>query len=160
MASIFLKIDGIDGDATHDKHKNWIEVHSASWGLSRSAFWSTGSGKNRESGTPTLSDVMISKATDKSSPKLFQMSTTGDATKGAEIHIIQTGDPGETYLVYKLSDILITNFQWGGSDGSQPSEHVSINFHKFEIKYVPFDEKNKAQSPVIAKYDMATGKAG
>ena len=28
----FLKIDGIDGESQDDKHKDWIEVLSFSWG--------------------------------------------------------------------------------------------------------------------------------
>ncbi len=40
----FLKIDGIPGESTDDKHKDWIEILSFSHGLSQAATGSRSSG--------------------------------------------------------------------------------------------------------------------
>lgn len=44
MATVdyFLKIDGIDGESTDNKHKNEIDVLSWSWGKRRVGLWLVG----------------------------------------------------------------------------------------------------------------------
>ena len=33
----FIKIDGIPGESTDDKHKDWMEISTFSWGASQPA---------------------------------------------------------------------------------------------------------------------------
>src|SRR5215510_9641098 len=40
----FLKIDGVDGESSDDRHKGEIEIHSFSWGASNSGAFSYGGG--------------------------------------------------------------------------------------------------------------------
>ena len=35
-----------------------------------------------------------------------------------------------------------------------PVEHVSLNFDKIELRYIPYDSQNQAQSPIPAGYDL------
>ncbi|MGQ3673891.1 type VI secretion system tube protein Hcp, partial [Xanthobacter sp. TB0139] len=46
--AIYLKFDGIDGEATQDDHKKWIDVLSLSWGVGRGISTVSGSTNNRE----------------------------------------------------------------------------------------------------------------
>jgi len=58
---VYLQIDGIKGESQDDKHKDWIEVTGAHWGIHqlRSATASTGGGHTSE--RPKLSDLSFSK---------------------------------------------------------------------------------------------------
>jgi len=45
------------------------------------------------------------------------------------------------------------------SGGDRPSESVSISFTKLEYKFIPYDDKNKAGTPISVSYDLSTTKS-
>jgi len=157
--AIYLKYEGIDGEATHDKHQKWIEVQSLQFGTGRGISTPAGATANREASQPSISEVVISKTLDASSSKLFTESVTGNVGKKVEIHLVSTGNPGNTYVEYVLTNALISGYSVS-SGGDRPSESVSINFTKVEFKFTPYDIKNKAGTPVTVNYDLASAKSG
>ena len=66
----FLKIDGIPGESTDDKHKDWIEVMSYSSGVSQMAGGDRSTGGAATQGRCDHQDISIVKALDKASPTL------------------------------------------------------------------------------------------
>jgi type VI secretion system secreted protein Hcp len=157
--AIYLKYDGIDGEATHDSHKKWIDVHSLSFGIGRAISTPSGSAANREASEPSVSEVVITKLMDSASPKLMVESATGAAGKTVKIDLVSTGSPGNTYVTYTLTNALISSYSVS-SGGDRPSESLSISFTKIEYKFTPYDDKNKAGTPVTVSYDLATTKSG
>jgi type VI secretion system secreted protein Hcp len=158
--AVFVKIDGVDGTSTHEKHKNWILVESLQWGVGRSLQAPTGATKQREASEPSVSDVMITKQTDGSSPKLFQMAC-GQEPEGkmVKIDFVQTGSPGNTYMTYKLHNALISEYRVS-TGGELPEEEIGLNFTKVEVEYYPYDEKNNKGNTQRATYDLTTTKVG
>jgi type VI secretion system secreted protein Hcp len=157
--AIYLKYDGIDGEATHEKHKNWIDVASLQFGTGRGISTPAGAAANREASQPSISEVVITKQLDGASPKLFTESVTGAVGKKVEIHLVNTGNPGNTYVEYVLTNSLISGYSVS-SGGDRPTESISINFTKLEFKFTPFDDKNKAGTPVTVNYDLTSTKSG
>lgn len=157
--AIYLKFEGIDGEATHDKHKNWIDIGSLQFGVGRGISTPSGSTANREASEPSISEVVVTKQLDNSSSKLFTESCTGAAGKKVEIHLVSTGSPGNTYVEYILHNALISGYSIS-SGGDRPSESISINFTKIEYKHIPYDQANKAGTPVTVSYDLSTTKSG
>ena len=157
--AIYVKYEGIDGEATHEDHKKWIDVQSLQFGVGRGIASPSGATANREASQPSVSEVVVTKQLDGSSSKLFTESVTGAAGKKVEIHLVSTGSPGNTYVEYVLSDALISGYSVS-SGGDRPSESVSINFTKIEFKQTPFDETNTAGTPVTVSYDLSTSKSG
>ena len=155
--AIYLKYDGIDGDATHEDHKKWLTVESLQWGVGRAIATPVGSAKNREASEPSVAEVTIAKAMDASSVYLFQEACTGQAGKKVEIHLVSTGSPGATYLEYVLTDSLVSGYSVS-SGGDRPMESVSINFTKVEMKYIPLEANNEAGSPITKGYDLVSTK--
>jgi type VI protein secretion system component Hcp len=49
---VYLQIDGIKGESTDDKHRDWIECQSVQWGVlqPKSATASTGGGVRQDAG--------------------------------------------------------------------------------------------------------------
>ncbi|NNG04041.1 MAG: type VI secretion system tube protein Hcp [Inquilinus sp.] len=156
--AIYLKLEGIDGNATHADHKKWIGVDSLQWGVGRAVSTHTGRAANREASQPSVSEVTMSKEMDMSSPHLFNEACVGHKGKKAEIHLVSTGSPGETYLAYTLTDALVTGYSCS-SGGDRPTESISLNFTKLEMKYVPLAENNEPGSPVTKGYDLVESKA-
>jgi type VI secretion system secreted protein Hcp len=157
--AIYVKYEGIDGEATHDTHKKWLDVSSLQWGMGRAISTKSGATTNREASEPSVSEVTISKLMDSSSPKLFVESCTGAAGKKVEIHLVTTGSPGNTYAAYTLTNALVSSYSMS-TGGDRPSESVSISFTKVEYKFTPYDDKNKAGTPIAVSYDLTTTKSG
>jgi type VI secretion system secreted protein Hcp len=155
---IYLDYEGIKGDVTEGGHKGWIEVHSLSWGVSRMIDTRAGSAAGREQASPNIGEISVSKETDSSSVHLFMEGTVGTAKK-ATIHFVKTGTGGQdTFLTFELTNTLVSGYSLSGGGEGRPSESVSINFTKVEMKYTPYDDKHKAGSPIPAGYDITTAK--
>lgn len=156
---IYLQVDGIQGDATHEQHRKWMDIEAIHWNVSRKMNTSAGSAANREASEPVVSEVILTKISDSSSAKLFQEACSGRTGKRATIHMVTTGNPGATYIEYTLNNTLIASYAVD-SNGDRPIETIRLNFTKMEVKYTPYDDKHSPQSPMIASYDLATTKAG
>lgn len=152
-----MDFDGIKGEATQQDHKKWIDVLSLSWGAGRSITTTSGSSQNREASEPHLSDVSIVKIFDAATPKLFTESCAGSEGKTVKIDITTTGSPSAVYCTYTLSNALISSYSVSTS-GDRPTESISISFTKLELKFTPYDDKNKAGTPTTVSYDLATTK--
>ena len=157
--AIYLKYDGIDGEATQQDHQKWIDIQSLQFGFGRAITTPTGSTANREASQPSISEVSIVKSMDASSPKLFTEAVTGNAGKTVNIDLVSTGSPGNTYAQYTLTNALVSAYSVS-SGGDRPVESLSISFTKMEFKLTPFDATNKAGTPVTVNYDLSTGKSG
>jgi type VI secretion system secreted protein Hcp len=140
--------------ASDDKHKEWIEVLSWSWGASNpSSVGSTGMSSGREASTPSVSEIVVTKQMDKSTPKLAEGVSKGKTTQELKK---QTTHNGETYYQVKLTDVMVSSWQSSGGDShSRPMESISLNFTKIEFKYTPVD----ADKPVIPRgmWDLQKG---
>ncbi|MBP2298719.1 Hcp family type VI secretion system effector [Azospirillum picis] len=156
--AIYLKYEGIDGEATHETHKKWLDVGSLQWGVGRAISTPSGSTANREASEPSVSEVTITKLMDSSSPKFFVESCTGAVSKKVQIHLVTTGSPGNTYAEYTLTNALVSAYSMS-SGGDRPSESISISFTKMEYKFIPYDDKNKAGTPISVSYDLSTTKS-
>lgn len=154
--AIYAKLGKINGDATHENHKQWMTLDSLQWGVGRAIATPVGSAKNREASEPSISEVTVTKQMDESSPTLFTEACTGKAMK-VEIHLVTTGDPGDTYMEYTLTDAMISGYSVS-SGGDRPSESLSLNFTKLETKYTPYDSDHNPGNPVTTSYDLSTAK--
>ncbi len=82
MATMYMKVDGIDGNITAKGHEKWIEIYEFSYAVGRGISSSSpGNQSDREAGTPSFTEVSIRKAVDETSPKLFLEACIGKAKK-------------------------------------------------------------------------------
>ena len=120
----YIKFDGIDGESVDKDHKDWINLLSFS-----------NDSKIREDSVSTryqydVSDIIVVKELDKSSPKLAESIAMGKVFPKVEIHL----DSGkETYHVYKLTNVMITSYTISGTNNEIPTEEFSLNYEKITI---------------------------
>ena len=159
--SIFIQFEGIDGDATDDKHKKWIAANSVQFGFGRAIGTAQGATAHRETSAPSVSEIVFTKELDAASPKLFTSSLNEVEGKKVKIDMCRTGGPSGliVYSTYILDNVLISGYSVS-SGGDRPTESISLNFSKIEFDYTPFDDKNKAGTTVRVNYDMTTTKTG
>jgi type VI secretion system secreted protein Hcp len=155
----FLKIDGIEGESTDNKHAKEIDVDAWSWGESQTGSAVPGSGGG--AGKVSMQDFSFVMRFNKASPKLMLACATGKHIKSARLAIRKSGQGQQDYLTFTFHDVLVSSFQTGGTEaaGVAPLDQVSLKYAKIEVEY-------KAQKPdgtfaVAAqfKYDLKLNKA-
>jgi type VI secretion system secreted protein Hcp len=160
----FLKIDGIPGESTDDKHKDWIEILSFSHGVSQKASGSSSSGGARSAQRCDHQDFSIVKTLDKASPKLALFCCNGQHIKEITMDLCRATGDKQKYMEYKLSDAIVSSVRPGGSaQGGEtlPLEEVSFSYGKIEWVYTATDHKTgKAAGDVKAHWDLTTNKGG
>lgn len=150
-AAIYVKIDGIDGDATHEDHRRWITAESAGTNISREIVINRKA--QREISEPSLGEFQITKQMDASSVFLRALAVQDTLGREVVIHFVSTGSPGATYYEITLSDAVISSVSMA-SGGDRPMEVVTLNFTRITWKYIPLEANNEAGLPVTFGYDV------
>ena len=146
----YLKIEGIDGEASAENHKGEIEISSWSWGVSNSGSMAAGGGGG--AGKASFSDFHITKTLDKSSPKLMEAVATGEHLKSLTLR--KSGGNQQEYYIIHLSDILISSYSTSSGSGDRPIEEVSFTYQKIEFEYIPQNADGTAGAAIKVGYDV------
>lgn len=154
---IYMKFDTIEGDVTAEGHVKWIEVASFQWGIGRGISSPTGGSADRESSAPSVSEIVVTKAQDVATIKLVDAAFQGEG-KTVNIDFCKT-DKGklEVYLTYTLTNTMISGYSIS-SGGDRPSESLSLNFTKVEVKMNQNDATGANADSSNVTYDMSTAK--
>jgi len=152
---MFLKIDGIKGEAQDAKHKDEIDVLSWSWGVSQSATTHIGGGGG--SGKASFQDIHFTKYVDSASHNLLKHTATGKHIKEALLTVRKAGEKPLEYIKITLKDCLISSISSGGSGGEDRlTENISINFAEFEFAYTPQKSDGSGGSVLPFKFNIAS----
>lgn len=133
---MFIKIEGLDGEAQDKVHKGEIDVLAWSWGMSNSGSAHVGGGQG--AGKVNVQDLSFTKWVDKSSPMLMEVCCNGKNISKATLVVRKSGGAAPVeYLTLTMDELIVTSVSTGGSGGEDRlTENVSLNFAKFHIKYI------------------------
>jgi type VI secretion system secreted protein Hcp len=156
--TIFVKFP-FPGDASDTNHKQWIDALDFNWSAHQPLNADPGTQQNRKTGHLQLGDFSFSKQTDSSGPPMFQTMGKGKIIDCVEVHAVATDNTSQKLEVFKFYDVAVRNFTQSRHGSQQSHESISAQFVKMEWTFIPYDEKGKAKSPVVAGYDAAAAKA-
>lgn len=157
--SMFLYIEGIQGEVSDAGYKGWIDITHWSWDISRNITSSTSTQGDRESSNATIGDLMITRLMDKATAKIFMEACCG---RGKQVKLVQTktgtGNGTDTFIEYTINNALISNYSVKAinSSASRPIENIKISFVNLEVKYTPYDEDGNAEASIAVGFDTAT----
>jgi len=154
----FLKLDGVEGESTDEKHAKEIELESWSFGATNAGSFSSGGGGG--TGKVQMNDFHIVKKTDKASAKLLTACCVGEHLKTATLVCRKAGKEQQEFLTIILTSVLVSSYQTGGSAGSDviPMDQVSFNFGKIEYKYKEQKADGSLGGEVVGGWDVTTNK--
>ena len=157
MAAVdyFLKIDGVEGESTDDKHKGEIDVLSWSWGVTQSGTMAHGGGGGE--GKASFHDFNFTHNIDKASPVLMKSCASGEHIKDAVLTARKSGERQEEFLKVTFSDILVSSFlDSGGQDGV--NNRASLSYLKVTERVgQPITIDIDARAAGTAQLDVRTG---
>lgn len=144
----FLKIEGVDGEATDSKHLNWIEVQSFAHG---------NTGPTSATGRPAFSDCCFAKYSDKSSPVLEQSCAQGKHFPSANLELVTADANRVRFYQIVLSNVVVSSVSASGSVGGaeRPTESVCLNYSQITWTYTELDASGVPVGDVKAWWDLA-----
>jgi len=153
----FLKIDGIQGESTDEKHKDEIDVQSWSWGESQTG---AGAASGGATGKVEIQAMHIAALSSKASPRLMLACASGGHVKEAVLTAARRKKKGklQDLVVFKVTDVLVASYQISAEQGTQPVDAFDLSFAKIEMEYFPVKEDGSLDAPVKAGWDVKTNK--
>ncbi len=133
-STVIATTPALEGYQQDELPKESIALRSFQWGVGRGISSPTGGSADRESSTPSVSEITITKEIDASSPKLFELALSSE---GADWSIFEYRAGGTTRspacLRIDLQNVLISSFRESGG-GDMPSESLTLNFTKVSME--------------------------
>src|SRR5262245_10493616 len=158
---MFLKLDGIPGESTDDKHRDEIEILSYTWGESQpAAALPTGPGGGA-AGKVTMQDFHFVTRFNKASPKLFLACANGAHIKNAILTLRHSGGNPVEFLKWTLTDVTVALYETatGVPPGEIPTDQVSLRFTKIETEYTPVKPDGSLGEPIKEGWDLTTNRS-
>src|SRR5580765_1562934 len=153
----FLKFDGIKGESADAKHKDEIDIEAWSWGETHASGPAGGGGGG--GGKVQMQDFHFVMQLNKASVSLMKACATGQHIKDATLSARKAGKEQLDYLTIKFSDVLISSYQTGGSEGeTTPIDQVAFNFAKLDVMYKPQKADGTLDAGIHFKYDIKANK--
>ena len=124
---LFLKLDGIDGEATETDHSGELAVQSFSWSESRTADTSV---------RPQVKDFHIVMRADKAAPILMKKSATRGIIGKAVLSV--RNSLGQDYMKWTIGDAYVSSFQIEETTGqTKPQVTFDLAVSRIDVEYRP-----------------------
>jgi type VI secretion system secreted protein Hcp len=157
---IFMQIKGLTGDVTVNGFLGDIQLNSLQWGVGRGIGSPTEGSTDRQISAPSISEVVITKASDQTSPALL-----GDILNATDIpevdisfvNLNRNTRGGQVYAKYVLSNVLLSGYSLTSS-GDRPSESLSLNFTKIQYTLYTQNPNGTTTAAGTVGYDLTQGK--
>lgn len=135
MTNIYLNVDGLKGECTDSDHKDWIQVFSFNHSITQQV--SAVSSGAATTGRSVHGAYTITKRVDMSSPKLYEMCSSGKHIKSVTLEMTRpSGNRHLKYMEVKLEEVVISQVAPESSVGTEfPSESVSFNYGSIKWTY-------------------------
>jgi type VI secretion system secreted protein Hcp len=145
----YLRIDGIEGESTDEKHAGWIEIVRFGIGVRQEVSATASSCGGAGAERTDFSDFIVRKLCDKSSPKLALACAAGTHIDKIIVELCRAGTDKQPYMVYTMQNCIISRvITTSGSNlaGKFPAETIRINFGRIEYRYI--QQNRKGGGPV------------
>ncbi len=155
--AIYMNWDGVPGDVTTQGFEKWIELTSFQWGVGRGIGSAMSGQASRESSIPSVSEIVVTKRMDASSPGLWTDSVAGQLNTTVKIAFTTTSQGATTqFLNYELTNTGLSGYSLS-SGGDMPTESLSLNFTKVVWSFTGTDPSVQG-TPVTQGYDLTLAK--
>ena len=135
IADMYLKIQGVTGEAEDADHKGEIQIASWSWGLQGSVSATSG----QATGRTTVGELQLVKNVDRSSPTLMLYLYNNKLINEAQLIVRKAGKTPLEYFRIELEKARVTSFKIETS-GAEVVERFSLGFQKVKCSYTPQDQ--------------------
>ena len=151
MADMFIKIDGIAGEAQDDVHRGEIDVASWHWRMSQQSSMMPGSGGG--AGKATINDLEFIHQIDRASPNLMRYCLTGRHIPKVVLSVRKAGGVPLDFLKITMGDVVVTSVEPSGASNKH-WEHVTLSFARVKQEYIVQGKLGTGNGTVTASFDI------
>lgn len=157
---VYLQIDGIQGESTDDKHKDWIEVSNVVFGVHQPRAESVSTAGGHTNGRAELHPVTFRKLADIATPILFQNCATGKTISKAVFEFMRADGDGKPipYLKIELENVMISNYAPNSGNSGTFAEEVQLAFAKLKMTYTKQSIRGGTQGTTAGGWDCSANK--
>jgi type VI secretion system secreted protein Hcp len=121
--------------------------------MTQSASMHTATGGG--SGKADVHDVSITKYIDSATPAIMQYCCSGKHFQNAKLTVRKAGGNPVEYMVLQMHDVIISSLSSGaGAGDDRVTEHVTMNFAKYEMTYTPQDDTGSPKAAIEQRFDI------
>jgi type VI secretion system secreted protein Hcp len=156
----YLQIEGIKGESTDERHKDWIEISNVSWSVHQPRASSVSTAGGLTTGVASISDLTFKKLADLSSPSLQQHCAMGKTIPRARFEFMRADGDGKpiTYYTVELENVMISGVNPTSGDSGIITEQVFFAFSKMKWAYTKQGIRGGAEGRTLGGWDCATHK--
>jgi len=156
----YLQIEGIKGESTDDKHKNWIEVSHVAWSVHQPRADSVSTSGGLTIGRAELSNLSFKKLADLSSPILQQHCAMGKTIPKAVFEFMRADGEGKPINYYRveLENVMISGVNPTSGDSGTITEQVFFAFSKMKWQYTKQGIQGGTEGKTAGGWDCASHK--
>jgi len=155
---MFLRIDGVHGEATQRGHEKWIPVLSADWGVSQdvaAAHHGGGGGAGRAEFRPAVFTAWTSVAT----PLLFAACAAGTHAATATFEAVQSGERPRVVVRWDFEAVVVAALGMSGADGSPALEDsFALSYTRLRVTTFAPDPRGGAGVATARGWDLAANR--
>ena len=129
---MFLKVEGVTGEAVDADHKGEIDVVSWSWSMDAPVSVTSGAA----TGMVSVGELHIVKRVDQSSPTLMRFLRNRKEVSSAQLIVRKAGTTPLEYFTIHLQNVLVNGLRAESHD-SELIEHIRLGFSKMRVSYTP-----------------------
>ncbi|GGB82456.1 hypothetical protein GCM10011352_05350 [Marinobacterium zhoushanense] len=168
MASIFMRIDGLDsikGAATVADiggKKGFFAIDNMNWGAARGVGIDVGNANNSDRGMAAMAEIQVSRTSDGASPHLTTyLFSPGAEGKTVELVLTKPNRDGgglDPFLIITLEHARMSHYNISCNDGQLPHESFSLTYTTISNVYYREGANGKIEKGDTVKFDVTTGK--
>jgi type VI secretion system Hcp family effector len=154
--SIYLHIQGLQGNVSTQDYKNWINIHDLDFaGVTRPSNITWGETTGRNHNIPRLGEITVIKDTDTVSNTLLQAIIDAKVFPKFEFHRVTEGSPNTVYGKIILSNVIVTHYSnKQHSNSTRPQDLIRLSYTQLQQTVIPISHDNRSRSPHTTGIDI------
>lgn len=133
-ADIFIRIEGIEGESTDERHPGWIEVLNFGLGVKQKVSRAAGSTGGATAERADFKPLRFTRPVDMASPKMAVACADGTHIDEIRVEVCRAAGDRFRYMTFRLRNCIIKKLITIGG-GDFPMESVDIDYGQIEWAY-------------------------
>ncbi|OON59699.1 cytoplasmic protein USSDB7A [Massilia sp. KIM] len=156
----YLQIDGITGESTDHKHRNWIEVSNVFYAIHQPRAMVVSTSGGHTSGRADVYPVTFLKLADLASPVLLQTCAAGRTLVKAVFEFMRADSNGNAipYFRIELENVLIASITPDSGQAGVISERIQLAYAKIKWNYLRQSIRGGTQGNTSGGWDCSANR--
>ena len=157
LQEMFAQLSNTPGSSKDSKHEGWMDIVTATVGVSQSTSAHTGGGSGV--GRADFKALQLVKYVDKATPNLMQHCATGKHLDQLVLSVCKAGGTQQEYFKITLKEVFVTDVQLvSNTESPRMMEQVSMSYGYISMDAKDQNADGSLGAAVTASYNVKENK--